>query len=40
LSWYERVVLKRDRYYDPVADKKDRIEECVFPPSPFPSLPY
>lgn len=27
LSWYERVVLKRDRYYDPVQDKLDRIDE-------------
>ncbi|GAA6017770.1 hypothetical protein JCM11491_004611 [Sporobolomyces phaffii] len=27
LSWYERVVLKRDRYYDPVQDRLDRIEE-------------
>ncbi|TNY17701.1 major facilitator superfamily domain-containing protein [Rhodotorula diobovata] len=27
LSWYERVVLKRDRYYDPKQDKLDRIEE-------------
>ncbi|BGP42538.1 hypothetical protein JCM10449v2_006550 [Rhodotorula kratochvilovae] len=27
LSWYERVVLKRDRYYDPAQDKLDRIEE-------------
>lgn len=27
LSWYERVVLKRNRYYDPVQDKVDRIDE-------------
>lgn len=27
LSWYERVVLKRDRYYDPVQDKEDKIDE-------------
>ncbi|GAA5917428.1 uncharacterized protein JCM6883_006281, partial [Sporobolomyces salmoneus] len=27
LSWYERVVLKRDRYYDPAQDRLDRIEE-------------
>ncbi|GAA5995758.1 uncharacterized protein JCM10292_004728 [Rhodotorula paludigena] len=27
LSWYERVVLKRDRFYDPVQDRIDRIDE-------------
>ncbi|GAA5877864.1 hypothetical protein JCM8547_002700 [Rhodosporidiobolus lusitaniae] len=27
LSWYERVILKRNKYYDPVQDKQDRIEE-------------
>lgn len=27
LSWYERTILKRNRYYDPVQDKLDRIEE-------------
>ncbi|GAA5921231.1 hypothetical protein JCM1841_001645 [Sporobolomyces salmonicolor] len=27
LSWYERVILKRDRHYDPVQDRLDRIEE-------------
>ncbi|GAA6043351.1 hypothetical protein JCM8097_008044 [Rhodosporidiobolus ruineniae] len=27
LSWYERVVLKRNKYYDPVQDRIDRIEE-------------
>lgn len=27
LSWYERVVLKRDRYYDPEADKEAKIDE-------------
>jgi len=42
LSWYERVVLKRDRYYDPKQDKLDRIEEvralsCHPPPPPHPS---
>ncbi|BGP26739.1 hypothetical protein JCM10295v2_005699 [Rhodotorula toruloides] len=27
LSWYERVVLKRHRFYDPVQDRLDRIDE-------------
>lgn len=27
LSWYERTVLKRNRHYDPVQDRLDRIEE-------------
>lgn len=27
LSWYERVVLKRDRFYDPEADKDSKIDE-------------
>ncbi|KWU43916.1 MFS general substrate transporter [Rhodotorula sp. JG-1b] len=27
LSWYERVILKRQKHYDPVQDKLDRIEE-------------
>ncbi|GAA5907779.1 hypothetical protein JCM6882_004554, partial [Rhodosporidiobolus microsporus] len=27
LSWYERVVLKRNRYYDPEQDRIDRLEE-------------
>ncbi|POY76385.1 inorganic phosphate (Pi) transporter, also low-affinity manganese transporter [Rhodotorula taiwanensis] len=27
LSWYERVILKRQKHYDPVQDRLDRIEE-------------
>lgn len=27
LSWFERSVLKRDRNYDPVLDRKGKIEE-------------
>lgn len=42
LSWYERVVLKRNRYYDPEQDRIDRLEECVLffrlPLLPFTSL--
>lgn len=27
LSWYERVILKRDRFYDPVLDKESKIND-------------
>jgi hypothetical protein len=27
LSWFESRILKRDRFYDPVQDRKDRVEE-------------